>query len=131
MKKFIQVLKQEYERIFEDWYIKMDVNRGKIQKYLEMTIDYTTKGLCKTMMFDYIKEILESFDKIYPKATGTNSSADRTNLSVLSNNCTKPETKKSEQFHKVVAKLLFANKKDKPNTGTAISYLKMGVIEPY
>ena len=50
--KFIEVLKQEYESIFEDRSGKMTVNRGKIHKYLRMAIDYTTKGLCKTRTFD-------------------------------------------------------------------------------
>ena len=71
-------------------------------------------------MFDYIQEILETFDKIDPKATGTKSSASPTNLFVVSDECTKPETKKSRQFHKVVAKILFATKRARPDTGTEI-----------
>ena len=52
---FIEVLQQEYESTFKDGYGKITVNRGKIHKYLGMTIDYTTKDFCKTMIFDYIK----------------------------------------------------------------------------
>ena len=56
--KFVEVLKQEYDSIFKDKSRKMTVNYGKINKYLGMTIDYTTKSLCNNTMFDYTKEIL-------------------------------------------------------------------------
>ena len=75
-KKFIEVLKQEYEIILEDRYGKMTLNRRKIHKYLGMNTDYTTKDLFKIKMFDYIEEMLETFDTIDPKETGTKSSAE-------------------------------------------------------
>ena len=78
--KFVEVLKQEYKSIFEDGPKKMTVNWGNIYKYLGMAIDYTTKGLCKPTIFYYTKQILETFDKIDPKETGTKSSAAPTNL---------------------------------------------------
>ena len=53
--KSIEVLKQEYESIFEDRHRNMTVNHGKIQNYLVMIIYYMNKGLYKTTMFDYIK----------------------------------------------------------------------------
>ena len=62
--KSIEVLKQEYERISEDKPRKMTVNCENIHKYLGINIDRTTKGMCKTTIFDYIKEILETFDDI-------------------------------------------------------------------
>ena len=54
----IKILKEEYESIFEDGSGKMTVNRGKVHKYLGMTLDYTTKGLCKVTMLDYIEEVI-------------------------------------------------------------------------
>ena len=50
--KFLEVPKQEYDSIFKDGYGKMTANNGNIYKYIGMTIDYTTKSLCKTTMFD-------------------------------------------------------------------------------
>ena len=70
-----------------------------------------------------IKEILETSERIDPKSTGTKSSAYSTNLFVVGGEYTKLETKKSEEFHKVVAKLLFTTKRDRLNTGTVILYL--------
>ena len=65
------------------------MNFGKIQKYLVMTIYYTTKGLYKITIFDYIKEKLDTFDKIDPKATGTRSIAALTNLFFMRDGLTK------------------------------------------
>ena len=73
---------------------------------------------------------METFDKIDHKATGTKSSAAPTKLFFVKDYCTSTETKKSEHFHKVVAKILFATKRDRLDTGTAISYLTMRGKEP-
>ena len=105
----------------------MTVNRGKIHKYLVITIDYTTKGLCKIAVFNYINEILGTFDKIYPKENVTKSIADPNNLFVVRDDFTKLETKNNEQFHKVVVKVLFSANRASTDTGTAISYLTMRV----
>ena len=69
--KFVEVIKQDYESIFEDGSVKMAVNLWKILKYLGMTIDNTTKVLCKIMIFYHINTILETFDKIDPNETRT------------------------------------------------------------
>ena len=56
--KFVEVLKQEYDRIFKYGSRKMTVDFGKINKYLGMTIDYTTKILGNNTMSDYTNKIL-------------------------------------------------------------------------
>ncbi len=40
----IDWLNQEYESIFEDGSGEMTVSRGRVQKYLRMTLDYTVRG---------------------------------------------------------------------------------------
>jgi hypothetical protein len=40
MFKMISWLKDEYENIFEDGSGKMAISRGKVHKYLGMTLDY-------------------------------------------------------------------------------------------
>ena len=81
-------------------------------------------------MFDYIKKILKIIDKIDPKVTVTKSSITPTELFSVRDVCTKLETKKSEQFHKVVVKICFDTKRSRTDTGTAISYMITRVIEP-
>ena len=73
---------------------------------------------------------MDTFDKIDTKATGTKLSAAPTNLFVVRDDCIKIETKNSEQFHKVVAKTLFATNRSRPDTGTVMSYLTTHVRGP-
>ena len=45
----------------------MKVNRGKFHKYLGMSLDYSHKGQCRVTMYNYLDEILETFDKAVKK----------------------------------------------------------------
>ena len=38
------------------------MNKGKVHKYLGMTLDFTTKGQVKISMFDYVKEVIAAWD---------------------------------------------------------------------
>jgi hypothetical protein len=60
MDSMIEYLRQEYESIFEDRSGAMTVSRGKIHKYLGMTLDYTVRGQVKITMFGYVDEILSA-----------------------------------------------------------------------
>ena len=73
--ELIEILRQEYESIFEDGTGNMTEHRVKVHKYLVMTLDYRKKGVCQFTMFDYSKETLEAFYKMDPKAKGTKNSA--------------------------------------------------------
>jgi hypothetical protein len=53
----IEYLRQEYESIFEDGSGAITVSRGKVHKYLRMTLDYTVRGQVKITMFNYVDEI--------------------------------------------------------------------------
>ena len=128
--KFIDVLREEYESIFEDGSGKMKVSRGKVHKYLGMTLDYRVKGQCRITMIDYIEETLKAFDKVAPGETGTKSTAAPKDLFVVDEDCEKLKKPKAEQFHSLAAKVLFATKRARPDTGTALSYLTTRVKEP-
>jgi hypothetical protein len=52
MDTMIEYLREEYEIIFEDGTGAMTVSRGKIHKYLGMTLDYTFCGQVKITMSD-------------------------------------------------------------------------------
>jgi hypothetical protein len=75
MDRMIGYLQQEYESIFEDGSGAMTVSRGKIHKYLGMTLDYSFPGQFKSTMLYYVDEILAAFDKAEPKGGGTKTSA--------------------------------------------------------
>ena len=49
---------------------------------------------------------------------------------VVDEDCEKLSKEKSETFRQILAKMLFATKRARPDTGTAISYLTKRVREP-
>ncbi len=55
--EIIEWLKAEYESIFEDGSGEMIVHRGKVHKYLGMSLDFTNKGQCIVTMNDYLAEL--------------------------------------------------------------------------
>jgi hypothetical protein len=50
--QIIEWLRSEYESIFDDGSGKASVSRGKIYKYLGMTLDYTICGQARITMID-------------------------------------------------------------------------------
>ena len=128
--KMIKYLKKKYESIFEDGSGKMTVSRGKVHTYLGMTIDYTKRGQVAVTMFDYLKECVAIFDKVDPKANGTKSTAAPTNLFQVDEDCKKLPDDKKVVFHNLVAKVLYATKRARPDTCTSVSFLSKRVRAP-
>jgi hypothetical protein len=130
MDTMIEYLREEYESIFEDGTGAMSVIRGKIHKYLGMTLDYTACGQVKNTMFDYVNEILTAFDKAEPKGGGTKTSAAPDSLFKVDESCVKLAQNKAVEFHNLVAKTLYATKRARPDTCTAIAFLTTRAREP-
>jgi hypothetical protein len=123
-------LRQEYESIFGDGSGSMTVWRGKIHKYLGMTLDYTVPGQVKITMLDYVNEILAAFNKAEPKGGGTKTSAAPDSLFKVDEDCDKLAQYKAVEFHNLVAKTLYATKRARPDTCTAIAFLTTRVRAP-
>jgi hypothetical protein len=123
MDSMMEYLRQEYESIFEDGSGAMTVSRGKIHKYLGMTLDYTGRGQVKITMFDYFDEILTAFDKAEPKGDGTKTSTSPDSLFKVDGSCEKLKQYKAVEFHNLVAKTLYSSKRARPDTCTAIAFL--------
>jgi hypothetical protein len=130
MDLMIKYLRQEYESIFEDGTGEMVVSRGKIHDYLGMTLNYTAGGQAKITMFDYVEEILTAFAIAELKGAGTKSSAVPDNLSTVNEDCEKLSSEIAVQFHNLVAKTLYATKRARPDTCTAIAFLTTRVRAP-
>jgi hypothetical protein len=128
--RMIKWLRREYESIFEDGSGKMTVSRGKVHEYLGMTLDYTVRGRVMISMFGYIDEIIASWEKVEPKCTGTKTSAAPENLFTVDEDCEKLPADKVVAFHNIVAKTLYATKRARPDTCTAIAFLTTRVREP-
>jgi hypothetical protein len=130
MDSMIEYLRQEYESISEDGYGAMTVRRGKIHKYLGMTLDYTVRGQVKITMFDYVDEILTAFDKAEPNGGGAKTSAAPDSLFKVDENCEKLKQDKAVEFHNLVAKTLYSTKRVRPDTCTAIAFLTTRMQTP-
>jgi hypothetical protein len=88
-----------------------------------MRLDYSTPGIVEISMPKYIKEVLDDFQKMRPDSHGTKSSAAPKDLFTVKEDRPKLNKAKAEQYHSLVAKILFATKRARPDTGTAMSYL--------
>jgi hypothetical protein len=108
----IDWLCQEYESIFEHRSGQMAVSSSRIHKYLRMTLDYTicSPVKCNILMFNYIDEIIDAFDKAEPKGGGTKSSAALDDLFSGNEDCEKLWPVKAVAFHNLVAKMPDATK---------------------
>ena len=80
----------------------MTVNRGKKHKYIGITLNYSKEGACHITMFENLKTILETFDKIYTKEKGTKKSAAPANLFTVQEDFKNIDKERSEQFHNIV-----------------------------
>jgi len=60
----ISWLKDEYESIFEDGSGAMTVHRGKVHKYLGMTLDFSKQGQCIVTMFQYLDGVVQAYDLV-------------------------------------------------------------------
>ena len=119
----IEWLRRDYESIFEDGSGAMKVHRGKVHKYLGMTLDFSTKRQVKISMVDYVKEIVAAWDKA-PKLDNdgftevksrrvmkSKSSAAPENLFKINEDATMLNTEMATAFHNIVAKALYVVKR--------------------
>jgi hypothetical protein len=74
-------------------------------------------------MFDYVDEILTAFDKAEPKWGRTKTSTAPDRLFKGDEICVKLAQNKAVEFHNLVAKQVFATKRARPDTCTAIAFL--------
>jgi hypothetical protein len=88
-----------------------------------MTLDYTVCGQVKITMFDYVDEILTAFDKAEPKRGSTKTSAAPDSLFKVDESCVKMAQNKDVEFQNLLAKTLYATKRARPDTCTAIAFL--------
>jgi hypothetical protein len=130
---------RDYESIFKDRSRKMMVHQGNVHTYLGMSIDFSKKRLVSILMERYLLEVIAAWDKPEPLGKGFQLVKNRTtnktstapdDLFKVDEDATKlgPNTKKI--FHNIVAKMLYATKRARPDTLVAIAFLTTRVREP-
>jgi hypothetical protein len=130
----IKWLRQDYESIFKDSSGAMVVHRGLVHRYLGMTIDYSTRGVARILMVDYVKDTVITWDKAsdgieldsfkikYRKSSGEPTPAP-SNLFPVDKDSAKLPEKQKAAFHNVVAKALYVAKQAWPDIAVSVSFL--------
>jgi hypothetical protein len=137
--KTIAWLKKEYESVFEDGTGKMKVARGKVHKYLGMTLDFRTPKLVKVTMLKYVDEIIQSWDKACSEfedgyqmvpARRKIATAAPDDLFRVDEDAVKLEQKMAKVFHNITAKAIYVTKRARPDISLAVAFLTTRVKGP-
>lgn len=139
----IEWLRRDYENIFEDGSGKMTVHRGKVHKYLGMTLDFNTKYQVKVTMTEYVEDIILAWDKASKatdeqgftlvrnkKAKKGRTSAAPEDLFKVNEDAEKLTPMKATIFHNIVAKALYLVKRARPDASVATAFLTTRVRAP-
>ena len=100
---------------------------GRSHEYLGMKISITDQRTISIDMRDQIREILLDFSE--PIAGEVVTPAAK-HLMMLDNNATPLVKKQQEEFHSTTAKLLYLEKRARPDIETAVSFLTTRVSNP-
>jgi Reverse transcriptase (RNA-dependent DNA polymerase) len=107
----------------------LSVNRGKVQDYLGMKIDFSNEGKVVFSMKEYIKGMLEECPEELLKAGAAKTPA-ASHLFEINEKATKLDDKKAEIFHHLVAKLLYLSKRTRPDLLLTVAFLTTRVRSP-
>jgi hypothetical protein len=135
----IEWLRKEYENVFADGTGMLKVARGKVHTYLGMKFDFTESKIVKVTMFDYVDEIVQSFDTAcseledgYTEVSGRRriATAAPDDLFKVDGDATKLDQAKAKAFHNITAKMIYVTKRARPDISLAVAFLTTRVKGP-
>ena len=118
----IDSLIKELDSLFDS----VSCERGRVLNYLGMVFDFSDEGKVRVSMNKYIDELLEE----YKDVTGTAKTPAGEDLFTIDESATLLGDKDKEYFHSLVAKLLYASKRTRPDILTPVSFLCTRVKSP-
>ena len=104
----------------ESKYGEMSITRGKKHTYVGINFEFKANGTVDVEMEDYMKECIEEFPEEITKAS---TSPATQFLFDVNDDCDPLSPDNMEIFHKIVAKLLFACKRARPDIQTVVAFL--------
>ena len=119
----LNILQQEYGKE-----APIPSTTGKIHEYLGMTIDYSIPGKVMFRMDDYIDRLIMECPDDMLKGNPTSPAANH--LFDINPDCEKLSTGKADEFHHLVAKLLYLAKRTRPDILLAVAFLCTRVKGP-
>jgi hypothetical protein len=132
-------LHEEYKSVFTDGSGKMKVARGKVHKYLGMTLDFATSKVVRVTMLEYVDEIVGSWDKAcselddrYNIVSGRKRIATVApdDLLKVDEDAVKLDQVRAKAFHNITAKGIYVTKRGRPDISLAIAFLTTRVKGP-
>ncbi len=120
---FIKRIRNRYE----DDAGKVKITRGKIHKYLGMTLDYSIPFNIRIGMLDYVEKIIDDFPEVISSPAKTPASE---HLFKVDEDTPKIDADRAEIFHTTIAKCLFLCKRARPDIQVAVAFLTTRVTEP-
>ena len=99
---------------------KNTITRGKVHKYLGMTIDYSSPGKVILSMINYIGKIL---DNIPEDMKGESATPAAHHLFDIAEDATKLSQANADIFHHFVEQLMYPSKRARPYIQISLSFL--------
>ena len=111
----------------EDKFGTLNPTYGNEQEYLGMKIKIDDEGRVHIDMRDQVCEILDDFSE---DISGSATTPAAKHLIEICDNSIPLDKKRSDEFHSTTAKLLYLEKRGRPDIETAVSFLCTRVSEP-
>ena len=127
-----EIILKEIERFEIQFRTKtqdITVTKGKVHEYVGMTLDWSNDSYVKITMYDFLEDILKEVDE-KGDMNGTSPTPASDKLFEADENSEKLSEKEADYYHRIVARLLFASKRARPDLLTAVSYLCTRVKSP-
>ena len=102
--------------------------KGLVHEYLGITIDYSLPGKVVFTMFDFLEDIIVEAPDDLKKSRSWYPGNDR--LFKVNPESPKLSQKQAELFHRIVARLLFASKRARPDIQVCVAFLCTRVKSP-
>ena len=107
--------------------MEITATRGKIHKYLGMTIDFSDMNKVMFTIYNYIYKLINELPNNMKGMSATPAS---TNVFDINDKSPKLDKGQKELFHHLVAKSLFLSKQAWPDLQTVVSFLCTRVQQP-
>ena len=134
--KVLDDLMKDLNNVFRTSKKELTETRGDIHEYLGLTIDFSGKynsnepdktGQVIFTMFDYIEDIVTTAPL---DMGGISPDPAKSKLFDVLDASPRLYTRKTDEFHSMTARLLFAAKRARPDIQVAVAYLCTRVREP-
>ena len=102
--------------------------RGRVHEYLGITIDYSLPGKVVFTMFDFLEDVIVEAPDDLKKSRSYYPGNDK--LFHVDDESPKLSQERAELFHRIVARLLFASKRARPDIQVCVAFLCTRVKSP-